>query len=231
MLYLITGSDTKKGKARAALLAKGAEIVRFGEGSEAFSSVSAYLSAQGLFAPRVALFLDRPLDDPEGKELLIERFEALAKAETLVLVIEPGPSAAFLKTLKGLATIETFDLPEKKEEPLPSVFALTDAFASGDRKNAWVLYRRLIEGGAAPEEIHGALSWQARAIALVASTKSAEEAGLKPFVYSKAKRAAARLGGEGAAELSRRLMHLIHESRLGGGHLDTLLEAFLLKKA
>jgi hypothetical protein len=53
---------------------------------------------------------------------------------------------------------------------------------------------------------------------------------LKPFVYSKAKRAAERIGPEKAESLSRELVSLYHAARAGEGPLEDLLEAFLLKK-
>ena len=87
-----------------------------------------------------------------------------------------------------------------------------------------------MEEGVAPEEIHGALAWQARAMVLASKTKTAAEAGLKPFVYSKAKSFVARLTPEKTENLSRELVSLYHESRAGRGALADLLESFLLKK-
>ncbi len=230
MLYILTGTNVMKAKARAMMLAKGSEIVRFGEGGELFASVPAYLSAHGLFVSKVALILDRPLEDTDGKALLTERAKELAEAGALVIVIEPVFDAATKKKIASHGTVEIFEDDEKDETPLPSVFALTDAVAAGDRKGSWILYRRLIVAGVAPEEIHGALAWQARALSLAAKTKSAVEAGLKPFVFSKAKRASERMGVAKAEELSREMVRLVHESRLGGGDLGELIEAFLLKK-
>lgn len=231
MLYILTGSDVKKVQARMAALVKGHEIVRFGEGGEAFSEVLSRIGARGLFSPKIALVLERPLDTAEGKALLVEHAKDFAEAEMPIVVIEPMLDAVTKKAVAKHTEMEEFDLKGKAETPAPSVFALTDAFASGDRKGAWILYRRLIENGSAAEEVHGALSWQARALVLASKTKSAAEAGLKPFVYSKAKRASTRLGEEGAESLSRELVHLLHDSRMGKGNLEDLLEVFLLKKA
>ncbi|MES2014808.1 MAG: hypothetical protein V4437_03290 [Patescibacteria group bacterium] len=230
MLYLLTGTDTAKAKERAMKLAKGFEIVRFGDGGEPFAHVLGYLSAQGLFAPKIALLLDRPLEDTDGKLLLTDHASDLSKGDALVLVIEPTLSAPILKAIGKNGTIEHFDVKEKNETPPPNAFALTDAFGMGDRKNSWILFRRLIDAGSQPEEIHGVLTWQTRAMVLASKTKSAEEAGLKPFVYSKAKRFSARLGEAGCEEVSRELVRLVHHSRMGGGDLEDLLEAFLLKK-
>ena len=231
MLHILTGSDVGKAKVRAATLAKGHTLVRFGEGGEVFANVLSHLGASGLFSPKVALLLDRPMETADGKEILVEHVEDFAKAAMPVIVVESELDATTKKILAKHADIEIFDLKEKKEAAALSPFALTDSFASGNRKEAWIVYRKLIENGSAAEEIHGILSWQARAMVLAVKTKSADEAGLKPFVYSKAKRAAARLGEEGSVELSRELVRLLHTSRMGGGNLEDLLEAFLLKKA
>lgn len=230
MLYILLGSDVAKAKMRGTELAKGSELVRFGEGGESFASVLGYLSARGLFAPKTTLLLDRPLEDAEGKLLLTEHAKDLAEGEALVIVIEIALGAPILKVIPKSAKIEHFDIKEKSEAPPLSAFALTDSFAIGDRKNSWITYRRLIEAGSQPEEIHGILMWQARAMVVASKAKTAEEAGLKPFVYSKAKKAGARLGEVGCEEISRSLVRMVHQSRMGGGNLGDLLEAFLLKK-
>ncbi len=229
MLYILTG-DTVKAKARAMKIAEGAELVRFGESGEAFTGVLGYLSSRGLFAPKVALLLDRPLEDPDGKILLTERAEDLLEGDALVIVIEPILSVPIQKGIPKGATLENFEVQEKTTTPTLSAFALTDSFAAGNRKDSWITYRRLIDSGSEPQEIHGILMWQARAMVLASKAKTASEAGLKPFVYSKTKKAGARLGEAGCEEISRELVRMVHQSRLGGGNLGDLLEAFLLKK-
>jgi|SRR3989344_9324533 len=229
MLYILLGSDVMRAKARAAKLAEKSEVVRFGEGGEPFEAVGSYLSARGLFAPKVSLILDRPLETEEGKAIL-DILKECAEANTLVILIQPDLNAEAKKKIPKGATVEEFALKEKSDEPVQSVFALTDAFASGDRKKSWILYRRMIENGASAEEIHGALSWQARALVLAAKTKSATESGLKPFVYSKAKQTVQRFKEGHADRLSRDLVSLYHQSRAGEGALEDLLEVFLLRK-
>lgn len=229
VLYVLTG-DIVKAKARAQVLAKDSELVRFGESGEAFANVLGYLSSRGLFAPKVSLLLDRPLEDADGKTLLAERAKDLIEGDALVIVIEPALPAATLKAIPNGAHLEDFRIKEKAEEPTLSAFALTDSFAAGDRKGSWITYRRLIDSGSAPEEIVGILMWQARAMVAASKAKTASEAGLKPFVYSKAKKAATRLGEGGCEEVSRELVRIVHQSRAGGGALGDLVEAFLLKK-
>lgn len=229
MLYVLTG-DIGTAKARAEKLSRGSVVVRFGEGGEMFANALGYLGARGLFASKTTLILDRPLDDTDGKILITGHSKELGEAEALVVVIEHAIPAPILKLVSKVGTVEQFDVPMKRVEPAPSAFALADAFALGDRKNSWIRYRELIGSGTSAEEIHGILSWQVRAMVVASKAHTPEEAGLKPFVYSKAKKAGARLGVEGCEEVSRRLMHMVHQSRMGGGNLGDLLEAFLLKK-
>ena len=231
MLYVLTGSDIDAIKKRGAQIAKGHELLRFGEGALPFSEALSHLGARGLFAPKMALLLDRPSEDAEGKTIIGEHAEALADADMPVIVIETTLTAAEKKAFGKKAEFEEFEEKKKADMPPPSVFTLTDAFASGNRKNAWILYRKLIEGGSAPEEVHGALSWQARAMVLASKTKSASEAGLKPFVYTKAKRAVSKMTPEQTERISRELVDMLHASRMGQGNLESLIEAFLLKKA
>lgn len=236
MLYVFIGSDTVKAKEKALKLAAGHEVVRFGEGGEPLVNLLGYIGARGIFSSKVALILDRPLETDEGAALLEAHMKIFASADALVCIIEPNFAAkAYSHVLKNMrmipgAVVESFDGEEKKDEPAPSVFSLTDAFAAGDRKKSWILYRRFIESGATPEELHGALAWQARAMALASKTKTAAEAGLKPFVYMKAKKFVSGDTPEKAEMPSRELVSLYHRSRAGEGDLSDLLEVFLLQR-
>ncbi len=230
MLRFLVG-DAMKAKQKALVLAKGRETVRFGEGGEPFTNVLGYLGAHGMFSHEVALVLDDPLQDEVGKALILEHAKELMVADALVIVIASELDAATRKAVPQGAEVESFDEMMRPVESRQKIFALSDAFATGDRKTVWVLYRKFIEEGTAPEELHGMLAWQARALVLAAKTRSATEAGLAPFVYSKSKRAAERLGVEKAESLSRELVLLYHDARAGKGPLEDLLEAFLLKKA
>lgn len=227
MLTVLVSSDFAKIQKRLAALLKDYEAVRFGEGAEPFSSVLSRLGAPGLFSAKIALVIAHPLDDAEGKALILERAQELADSDTPVVVITSALDAAAKKALPKKTEIEILETKEK-EEFEPNAFALSDAYLKGDRKNSWVLYRRFIEGGTAAEEIHGVLSWAIRSLVLASKTKSAAEAGLKPFVYTKAKSALARIPNPEA--VSRELLALYHRARSGGGSLENLLEIFLLKK-
>jgi DNA polymerase III delta subunit len=231
MLFIFTGGDVSKAKAEAEKRAAGYELVRFGDGGESFDHVGGYLEQRGMFAAKVALVLDRPLEDSTGKELLLEKGEELVSADALVIAIQPEVDAITKKKLPKGVKFEEFDVPVIAELPPPNVFALTDAVAEGDRKKSWILYRQLIMSGASAEEIHGALGWYARGVVLASKTRSAEEAGMKPYPYGKAKRVAAKLKPGKAEALSEQLVEMYHRARSGLGDLEDLLEVFLLQRS
>jgi hypothetical protein len=231
MLYLFVGDDIVRAKAEAAKRAKEREVVRFGEGGEPFANVGGYLEQQGMFAPALTLILDRPLDTEEGRVLMFEHGDELVAASADVFAILPDVSALDKKRLPSKAKIESFDESHHRDDtPAPNSFALTDAVQAGDKKRAWILYRQLLASGASPEELHGVLSWSARSVVLASKTKSAEEAGMKSFPYTKAKQVARRLKPGEAEAHSAELVRLYHDARSGRGDLEDLLEVYLLKK-
>lgn len=231
MLTFCIGDDVVRAKAEVAKRAKGSEVVRVGEGGEPFESALGYLEQRGMFASRVTLVLDRPLDTAEGKEFVLEHAETFADSDTAVFIIQPDVDAVTKKKLEVHGTVEVYDISySRTAEVPPNSFALVDALQAGDRKRAWILYRQLIAGGASAEEIHGTLAWAARGVVLASHTKNANEAGMKPFPYDKAKRVARTLAPGVAEAQSAALVRLYHDARLGRGTLEDLLEVYLLRR-
>lgn len=229
MLYVFTGTDTAKAKARARALAKDFEVIVCGEGGEPFERALGFVGAQGLFAPKAALILDRPSETEEGKVLIEENAEVLHQSDNPVFVIETKLLVKDLKNFPKGIKKESFEREDVGErEAPPSVFAFTDAYLTGNKKKSWILFRQLVASGAAPEEIHGALMWAVRSALLASKTKNAAESGLKPFVYTKSKRAAEKLGAGKVEELSRGLVSVYHRARRGEAPLEDLIEFSIL---
>lgn len=117
------------------------------------------------------------------------------------------------------------------ERAVPSehfnLFALADAMGGRDRKKLWLLLTKALQDGYEPEEIAGVLHWQARAMLAASRASSAREAGLKEFVYGKAKRYGS-LWGADLSELSRTLLSVYHQGHRGDD-MALLLERFALK--
>ena len=229
MLYIFTGTDIGKAKARARELAEGYEVVVFGEGGEPIEKALGVLASHGLFVSVPALLFDRVRESEEGKHFLEEHAKILHESEALVFIIEPKLTATELKKFPSSAKKELFGV-EEVTQPQPNVFAFTDAFLLGDRKKAWIQYRTLISAGSSAEEIHGAMMWAVRSMLLSLKTSGPTEAGLKPFVYSKSKKFGEKMGIEKAEALSSSLISAYHRSRMGEGGLDLLLEDLLLAK-
>lgn len=226
MLYVLVGEDSYRAKERARELTKDAEVVRFGEGGEPVTAIFEYLGARGMFSSAIALIAE----DALAESVVLENISALVEADASICLIERSLTADVRKRIPKKATIETFDI-ERPDTVPANVFALADAFASGDRKTTWITYRTLIESGSSGEELHGIVSWQSRAIVLASKTKTAAEAGLKPFVFTKAKRSPYASDPMLAEKISRELVSVYHQARRGEGSLEDLLEAFLLKKS
>ena len=230
MLTIFVGTDVVRAKAEAAKRAKGSEVVRLGEGGEPFSAALGYVEQRGMFAPAVTLVLDRPLETDEGKELMSEYGETLVAASAQVYAIVGDVTLTEQKKFPKGAKVESFELKSVTEVVPPNTFALVDAVQAGDKKRAWILYQQLLASGASAEEIHGTLAWAARGVVLASNTKSADEAGMKPFPYGKAKDVARKVGRDVAVHNSAELVKLYHDARRGMGSLEDLLEVYLLKK-
>ena len=109
-----------------------------------------------------------------------------------------------------------------------NIFSITEALAERDKKNAWILYQKALGAGLTPEEVFWKLVWQVKSLMLASRTKTAEEAGMKSYPYSKAK-SALRNWKEGELEnLSRKLVVGYHACRLGEEEMETFVEKVLL---
>jgi DNA polymerase III delta subunit len=237
MLYLIYGTDVETARAKAhglfdALKAKkpdasagtlNAEQVTLGRLDE-------LTQTQGLFENRQIIFMDRTLEGKEARELVLERIDELGDSPNIFIFFEGKLSKEVLKKLEKRAEkVQEYvadDAPREKKDG--GFFALADALGSRDKKTLWVMFREAMDRGAAPEEIHGILFWQAKSLALAGRTRDAGETGLNPFVYGKAKRYAGNFKpGETDALLSR-LVHMYHGAHRGEGDFEVALEKMIL---
>ncbi|MDZ4284422.1 MAG: hypothetical protein U1A28_01195 [Patescibacteria group bacterium] len=193
--------------------------------------------ARGLFEAKTIVVLDGACESAASREALVAAAPLLESSENAFVVFERGAvDAATAKVLVAVA-VKTFRSPAPSVEGAgrgrrdydPALFALADALGERDKKALWVRYARarLIEGKA-PEEIHNILCWQARAMLAASASSSADEAGLKPFVFSKSKRYAARFKPEELRSLAGDLVGLYHDARRGIEELDSALERFIL---
>ncbi|MEX0909768.1 MAG: hypothetical protein WDZ75_00560 [Candidatus Paceibacterota bacterium] len=234
MLYLLYGSrhfiKNESTNIKSALLAKRADAISLsydGATTESFD-LEESTSGQGLFQTRyivelIGMFEGEQLPNP--KEAIIK----IKESENIFLVLEEKLPKKILDLLKENAerTMEEKNAPAKKEKDF-SAFSLADALALRDKKRLWILFREALSRGYKVEELHGILFWQMKTIVLAYKTTSAEDAGIKPFPYSKAVSAKKKYTQEEAEELLHALSGAILEGRSGSSSLENSLEKVIL---
>lgn len=235
MLYVFTGPDTIATRTRAHVFLDGyeeksAHVERVDADMCTVELLRDRIGAQSLFLPEGAFevtLLDMPGEQPEALEVVLALAENLAESPNIFVLLEGKLLAPQAKALKKYATEYTEVAGSVVGEKF-NVFALTDALARRDRRSLWVLLLRAQSAGLSSEEIIGTLFWQIKTMRLAERTQNATEAGLKPFVYTKAKRGAQIFKQGELNELSRSLITLYHDAHLGKLDIDLALERWVL---
>ena len=171
-------------------------------------------------------------ENSEAKDTVQDSLKDIAASDNVFVMLEGELDKKTLTKLEKHAyKVQEFtsrlNLDGKKE--VFNNFALTDALGKRDKKNLWVLYQKALMNGSVPEELHGILFWQVKSMLLAVGSKSAEEAGLKPFVYNKAKGFARNYTHDELITLSRDLVTLYHDARRGIGDFGVRLEQWVLR--
>jgi len=242
MIYLLHGADTDKSRAKMHQLAdslkkKKPDAAYFKMDAEHWNQaeLEEYCGGQGLFENKFIIVLDHLLDNEEIAPVLLEQIEVIAESPNIFIVLEGKLDKDTLKKVeKHTEKVQEFDestaqkFAKAKLKERFNVFSLAEALGKRDRKNLWVLYRRALLENISPEEIHGTLFWQAKSIALARQAKSAKEAGMKDFPFSRAKTYANNFSEQESSDLLNRLIHISHDSRRGLSDISLALEEFSL---
>jgi DNA polymerase III delta subunit len=242
MIYLLHGTDTDKSRAKMhemtdSLKNKKPDAAFFKMDVEHWNlaELEEYCGGQGLFENKFIIVLDHLLDNEEIAPVLLEQIEVIAASPNIFIVLEGKLDKDALKKVeKNAEKVQEFEestaqkFARAKSKERFNVFSLAEALGKRDRKNLWVLYRRALREDISPEEIHGTLFWQAKSIALARQAKSAKEAGMKDFTFSKAKGYAGNFSEKESDELLNRLVHISHDSRRGLSLISLALEELAL---
>lgn len=235
MLYFLHG-DFNKVLAKSeqtveSLLAKkkDALVLRVDSENLSVEMINEYSGAQSLFAQKYIVTMLRVLENKEISDEIVDLVKQIAESENVFIWCEEKVTAKDLKKIEKYAT-KVLQIGEKKEYIQDKGdFALAEAFVRGDRKNAWILYLEAIQKMDV-EKVFGSLWWQVKAILLAKKTKTAEEAGMKSFPYSKAKAVANKYDETVICKIADKMIDLYNQSRLGEGEMSVNLERFLLDK-
>lgn len=231
MLYSFYGSDigrvrTSALKKLAELRSGGSEVTVLPSDESSQPMLKDALGAASLFGEVGVYLLDTPSESEEYFESVFALVPDMNASSNTFVLIEGALKAAVVKTLEKNSTkTEKYDAGPKKEF---NVFGMSDALASRDKKTLWILLQDAWRDGRTTEELIGTLSWQLKVLRLAEVAKSADEAGQKPFVFDKAKRALKNFKPGEISSLSRSLVLLYHEGHGGARNIDHALEAWVL---
>jgi DNA polymerase III delta subunit len=230
MLYVFFGSDMstvrERARERASQIANGGEVAHVIASDHRPGILREHAGSVSLFGSNTVTIIDTFSEDADAFDALIEDLPLLAESAHAFVVIESALGAGDKKTFQKHAAEYIEAAAEKKERF--NLFALTDAFLERDKKSLWLLFTKAQQAGVSSEEIAGLLFWQVKTLRLVARVKNADEAELKPFVYTKAKRGLKRFKPEELERFSRELMTLYHDGHLGIRDMDLALERWVL---
>jgi DNA polymerase III delta subunit len=215
MIYFLHGTDVDKARVKAhdlvhSLLKKKPDASFFKMNVENWSiaQLQEYAGGQGLFENKYIIFLDRLCEDKKIKDNFIDFIKVLAESQNIFIILEGKlDKATSGKIEKKAEKTQEFLLPEKKKEDY-NAFSFANAVGNRDKKNAWILYRKAIDKGEAPEALHGMMFWKVKSMMM----------GGFGNAYSK----------DELHSLADRLITTYHDSRRGVHELETGVEALIL---
>lgn len=185
------------------------------------------LGASSLFGGAEWFVLDTPSLNPDFMASVKESLSELSESANTFVVLEDSLLAAPKKAYEKYA-VDSKEFKLSKTERFNS-FSLAEALATKDKRKLWVLLQESKMSGSRAEETVGILWWQLKSLRLASLTNSAEEAGMKDFPYSKAKRALSKFAPKDADQLSHSLLKLYHEGHGGVRDMDEALEEWVLQ--
>ena len=113
-------------------------------------------------------------------------------------------------------------------------FDFANTLGERNKKMLWTLYQDALVEEVASEEVHAMFFWQVKSMLAALKSKDAGEAGLNPFVFTKAKSYAKNFGHttdeaeKKLKEMSTTLFEMYHEAHRGNADFAVALEKFVL---
>jgi DNA polymerase III delta subunit len=235
MFYFIYGNNKEKAREKAHELLDimkskrpNSAYVQVDSDSFSVNLVDELLATQGLFDHKNIVFLDGVMSNAENKKTVLERVKMFKESDNAFVILETTATKEVLKKFEKTAEkiIDCDEDVEKKESP--SLFALADALGRRDRKGLWMGIISAFKDDSVPEELHGILFWQVKSMILANTSKDAKEAGLNPYVFTKAKGFARNFKDGELENISRTLVAMYHDSHRGKRDFKLALEQFAL---
>lgn len=237
MLYVYYGEDIDAARKKvqatvSSMLAKNPDALYFRITSDALHEYDfdELTGSQGLFKSEYVVVLDTLLSSKGEGEDVLNNLEKIADSPHPFFLLDAKLLAPIRKKLEKHATkVHEFELKNSKKVESFNTFSLTDALGEKNIKKLWALFREAKQHGVSDEEIHGILFWMFKSLSLAAQSGSAEEAGMKPYPYNKAKGFLKNFGSpQKLEEYLTQFALMPQRARRSGVSLEIELERFIL---
>lgn len=251
MIFLFYGTDKIKARSMAhqAVMAAqkkhtDAEFFKLTTENFTENKLDELIMSQGLFYSGSVILADSLFENEEVGEVVIKKIKEISESPNFFVFLEEKLNKKELEKFEKYAQkVEEFKKPERKltkKEELHAkgekvdFFDFTNALGDKNKKLLWTLYQDALAEEVPSEEIHAMFFWQIKAMLCALKCKDATEAGLNPFVYSKAKTYARNYGKtaeeaeEKLRQMSTTLCDMYHEAHRGKIDFAVALEKFIL---
>lgn len=216
MIYFLCGDNTDVRKQAIKDLVNDLErgnqslVAQFDETNWSPHAILSYSESGGLFDTTYIVIIDRVLEDKEKLSFCVEHLNTFTESKNHFIFSETKSTKELLKPFeKAGAVIQKYNIETKVAKRGPNPFLLADAFGKKDKKTAWMLYVKAIEGGESPEAIAGMIFWKIKSMVSGGRTQPFEK--------------------EELLNCSRELVSIYHRARSEGSDLSIGLEQFILK--
>ena len=239
MLYLLYGEDIESARKKANELVEtlrvkkpDASFVALNDENWHKGQFEELLGGQGLFERKAIIFLKRAFANEEASEIILEKLPEIQKSENIFILLEGNLLKEIGDKLKKFSEkVQEFELKglQTKTKEKFNIFALADVLGRRDKKSLWVLYQKALREGFKLEEIIGTLFWQVKSMILASRVKTAKEAGMNPYPFSKAKSFLKNWKEVELKNLSSKFVSLYHDSHRGLSDFEIALEILILR--
>ncbi|MGM0482613.1 MAG: hypothetical protein ACQEP6_01960 [Patescibacteria group bacterium] len=214
-------SDLKKKRSKS-------EVFFVNEETFGVDHMDGLLYGRGLFEEKHIIVLTGIFRDEDAKKYILKKLPDMESSGHVFFLVEDFLThSQHKKILDSSYFSEGFQQGEVKEDAF-NIFALTDAI--GERKGpvAWKIFNTAIFKGKSPEEIHGIIFWMIKSIQAAKISKTAKEAGMKPYPFNKSQKFSGNYSSEELMSISESLICALEKERKGKLPLRFSLESIIL---
>ncbi len=247
MIYSLSGDDSHRSREKlrsllGSLFSKKPDAGFFKLDSDSFSEIKLeeFIKSQGLFEKKYIIQIDGLLEDKKVSKSIINKLKDIEESENIFIFIDKKISKLILKKIeKHAVKIQEFSSKKSDSRSFATnngnfrinefnIFELATHFGNRNKKDLWVLYQKTKLKDIPTEEVSGILFWQLKVMFQALNSKNYTEAGLKPFVFNKAKGYLKKYSEVELKKISSKLVSLYHDSRRGLVEFDLVIEKFIL---